>query len=141
MKILFFSLSILILLALSSCKKYEDGPVFSLASKKSRLVNVWKLDKVIHNGVEQALTADDKDDKYEFTKDGKYKVTVINGSFSYTIEGTWEFDNNKEHIITSFTYNNITYTDTTKILRLKSKELWTEDRSGNDIFEYHYVPY
>jgi len=132
-------ISIIAILAFSSCGKYEDGPAFSLASKKSRLVNVWQLDKAFENGVEVQLSADDKDDYMEFTKDNKIKATIVSGSQSTTVEGTWEFDSKKENIITKITVMGITIEQTLKILRLKSNELWVEEKHGNDVYKYYYV--
>jgi uncharacterized protein (TIGR03066 family) len=132
-------ISIIAIFAFSSCGKYEDGPAFSLASKKSRLVNVWQLDKAFENGVEVQLSADDKDDYMEFTKDNKIKATIVSGSQSTTVEGTWEFDSKKENIITKITVMGITIEQTLKILRLKSNELWVEEKHGNDVYKYYYV--
>lgn len=136
-------ISVVAIFALSSCGKYDDGPEFSLASKKSRVVNTWKLDREFVNGNERTLTADDKDDYTEFTKDGKVKVTWVSGSQSTTIEGTWEFDSSKEHLVVkiSNTYFGQTMTTTTsyKILRLKSNEMWLEEQDGGDIHKYYFI--
>lgn len=138
-----FIISVVAIFALSSCGKYDDGPAFSLASKKSRVVNTWKLDRQFINGNEQTLTADDKDDYTEFTKDGKVKITWVVGSQSTTIEGTWEFDSSKEHLLVklSYTYFGQTTTTTTsyKILRLKSNEMWLEEQDGGDTYKYYYI--
>jgi hypothetical protein len=134
-----FIISIIGLFAFAGCKKYDDGPAFSLASKKARVVNVWKLDKQFINGAEQTLTADDKDDYMEFKKDGSYSYTSVNGSISTTSTGTWAFDSKKENILVSFTYGSITSTTTSKILRLKSNELWLESKSGNDTEKDYYI--
>jgi hypothetical protein len=125
--------------ALSSCKKYEDGPTISFLSKKSRVVNVWQLDKKFENGKELTLTADDKDDYIEFTKENKVKYTVVSGSTSITVEGTWKFDSNKEYIITEFSFSGVTSIDSLRILRLKSNELWVEEKDGNDVYKYYFV--
>ncbi len=132
-------ISVIAIFAFSSCGKYEDGPAFSLASKKSRLVNVWQLDKTFHNGTEVTLTADDKDDYIEFLKDNKLKITYVSGSQSISVEGTWEFDDKKENIITKINFSGITSQDTSKVLRLKSNELWVEEKSGNDIYKDYYI--
>lgn len=134
-----FVISIIAIFAFSSCGKYEEGPAFSLASKKSRVVNVWQLDKQFVNGTEIQLTADDKDDYIEFTKDDKVKFTWVNGSQSATFEGTWEFDDTKENIITKINFGGITSQDTSKILRLKSNELWIENKYGNEITKEYYI--
>jgi len=93
-----FIISIVAVFALSSCGKYDDGPAFSLASKKSRVVNTWKIDKEFINGTEQTLTADDKDDYIEFKKDGNMTMTQVSGSVSSTTSGTWDFDSKKENL-------------------------------------------
>lgn len=125
--------------AFSSCGKYEEGPAFSLASKKSRLVNVWQLDKAFVNGQEITLTADDKDDYTEFTKDNELKVTWTSQGQTVTVEGRWEFDDKKENIITEFSIMGQTVKDTARILRLKSNELWVETKNGNDVHKEYYV--
>ncbi|NSW45655.1 MAG: hypothetical protein HPY79_07570 [Bacteroidales bacterium] len=138
-----FVIVIVAVFAFSSCGKYEEGPAFSLASKKSRVVNTWVLDKEFVNGQEVTLTADQKDDYIEFTKDDKVKITYVSGSQSTTVEGTWEFDDKKEHLIIKFSYTylgqTITETQTAKILRLKSNEMWLEEQDGNDTYKYYYV--
>lgn len=122
-----------------SCGKYEEGPKISLASKTSRLVNVWKLDAAFLNGTEQTLTADDKDDYIEYTKDGKFIFTWVVGTSSTTLEGTWEFSDDKTQIISAITYGGTTSKDTATILRLKSNELWVESVDGTETSEMHYV--
>ncbi|MCX7863119.1 MAG: hypothetical protein N2449_09020 [Bacteroidales bacterium] len=134
-----FIFTVAVAFIFSSCGKYEDGPAFSLASKKSRVVNVWQLDKSFHNGVEVQLSADDKDDYMEFTKDNKLKITWVGQGQTYTVEGTWEFDDKKENLITKITYMGVTSVDTSKILRLKSNEMWLEYKNGNDVHKDYYI--
>jgi hypothetical protein len=42
-KFYFIALAIIIATAETSCSKYEDGPLISLKSKKTRLLGVWKV--------------------------------------------------------------------------------------------------
>lgn len=138
-----FIILIVAVFALSSCGKYDDGPAFSLASKKSRVVNTWVLDKLFINGAEQTLTADDKDDYIEFKKDGSVTMTQVSGSVSTTSNGTWDFDSKKENLIITFSYTylgqTVTSTSTAKILRLKSNEMWVEETDGGDTYKYYYI--
>ena len=71
------------------------------------------------------------------------KVTEVSGSQSTTIEGTWEFDDSKEHLVTKFTYTFLGQSTTSstsyKILRLKSNEMWLEVVFGGDTYKYYYV--
>lgn len=120
---------------LGSCSKYEEGPAFSLRTKKARLAGEWKADKYIDsNGNEE--NAND-DGTIEFTKDNTF--IVKSGNFSTT--GTWEFTKDKEYLETEFTYTSggvtVTETNESKILRLKNDELWLEDEDGD---QTHYVP-
>lgn len=54
-KVLIVIVSLICLL--SSCKKYEEGPSFTLLSKKSRLANTWKIDSYFENGVDKTSDA------------------------------------------------------------------------------------
>jgi hypothetical protein len=120
---------------LSSCGKYEDGPKISLASKKARIVNTWKLDKYIENGVDQPLGGWSLE--MDIKKDGSYTSTSSFGGASFSGTGTWEFSGDKESLIT--TYAGSSTANTAQITRLKSNELWTKETNGTDIDEYHYV--
>lgn len=114
------------------CKKYEEGPAFSLASKKGRVVNVWKVEKEIYDGVEQTLDPND-DTSIEFKKDDTFTVSGTSQGVTISLSGTWKFGDKKETIITTMGSD----LDTTVIIRLKSKELWVKSTDGKS--EYHYV--
>lgn len=127
----------------SSCKKYEDGPSLSVASKKGRVANNWKMEAEYKNGVQQQLDADDLAYRIEFSKDGavteKFTDTGTGVVSSYT--GTWDFSSDKETLTTTITYGpGDIDVETYKILRLKSNELWLEqtDSNGNKT-EIHFV--
>ncbi len=120
-----FSLVIAMILALTftGCKKYENGPAFSLASKKSRVVNNWKVEKATaFDGTDE--TSYYSDMSLEFKKDNTY-LEMESGS-SYV--GTWAFDGDKEKIV--LTENGNSSSDTYIILRLKSNELWLKETSS-----------
>lgn len=136
-------ISAVLVFIFTSCGKYEDGPMFSLASKKSRVVNTWRLDREFVNGSEVSLSADDKDDYFELRKDGSATYTWVSGNSSTSFSGGWEFDDSKEHLILSITFTVLGQTTTEKttykILRLKSNEMWLEEVDGNDTYKYYYV--
>jgi hypothetical protein len=111
-----------------SCSKYDDGPFFSLRTKKGRLVGEWELDKVIQNGQTQSLDSD-YDIIWEFERDGDFEQTLEYGSYSYGYNGDWEFDNNGEELeIEINEYGTQTY----EINRLTNNELWIEINDGGD---------
>ena len=135
------SIVLAIMFIAAACGKYEEGPSFSLASKKSRIVNVWCLDALYENGVEQTLTPDDKDDYIEFKKDGSAVLTWVVGTQSVDIKGAWELSSDNSKLMVIIKDNNGNNVDTTNftILRLKSNELWMEEVDGNYKDEYHYI--
>ena len=106
---------------LSSCGKYEEGPGFSLMSKKARVTNTWKLTKVEVNGQDQtpssssySLTMNLKDDE---TLTATYTIFTI----PYNVTGTWAFSSNKANLI--LTDNTNSNTSTNEIIRLTNKEM------------------
>ena len=120
----------LVILISYSCNKYDDGPAFSLRTKKGRLVGEWKLDKVIYQGQTQPLDSD-YEIIYEFESNGDFEQTIEYGSYSYGYSGEWEFDDNGEELEIQI---NGEGTDTWEINRLTNSELWLED--GNYEYEF-----
>ncbi len=126
----------LILIAcICSCKKYDDGPVLSLRTKKSRIVGNWTLKTQEQDGLStQLLTIE----KLDINKDGTFKFTY-KSAISNQEEGNWSFTSDKENIDFKFSCCTNRY----KILRLKNKELWLENtvfftNTNSIVTEYHY---
>jgi len=117
-------------LGVSSCGKYEDGPNFSLRTKKARVVGDWNVKSVGSQvlGVQNVGTF-----QFGFTvnmtfdKNGSvvqtwnYSYGSYSSSDSYS--GDWTFSSDKEHLL--MTMDGIT--DTMEIKRLTNKELWLDD--------------
>ena len=127
----------------SSCK-YDDGPKISLATKKSRVANVWKIEKSFTNDTENPCDQACKNERDKFTiiltKDGNVMVKGLLFDQSYESFGEWQFNSDKTKIgikmkcRAEFVYY--------KILRLKSGELWTEyiDPVTKEKYETHRIP-
>jgi hypothetical protein len=126
-----------LVVAFAGCKKYEDGPAFSLASAKSRVVNEWKMEKVIENGVDvtSAYAALSPGFSIEFKKDNTYAISYF--GFTLSTAGKWDFDSNKENLL--MTPTGSTTAETNKILRLTSKEMWLEGNDSIFVVETHYA--
>lgn len=122
---------------LGSCGKYEEGPAISLLPKKTRLAGVWKVEKYVDANGTESTPASGDESTWEFVKDGNFIAIAAGGGFSQTTEGTWEFSEDKESILITFSVGGFSVTDSTKILRLKNKELWLTDSEGN---ETHLIP-
>ncbi len=115
-KLVYLSIGIFLL---ASCGKYEEGPGFSLLSKKNRVTNTWKLTKVEVNGQDQtpsassySLTMTLKDDE---TLTANYTIFTL----PYSSTGTWAFNSDKSSLI--LTDNSGTSTNT--IVRLTQSEM------------------
>ena len=124
----------LVMMISYSCSKYDDGPFFSLRTKKGRLVGEWELDKVIQNGQTQSLDSD-YDIIWEFERDGDFEQTLEYGSYSYGYNGDWEFDDNGEELEIQINGDG---TQTFEINRLTNNELWLEINDGGDKTEYEF---
>ena len=127
-------LLVILLFMFIGCSKYEDGPAFSLLTKKARITNTWKIEKYVYdNGTS---TTDVDEGKMTLNKDMSANVSFGTGGIS--LAGTWEFINDKEGIRITFTIFNSTSTKDYTILRLKSKELWVYD--ADESVEVHLIP-
>lgn len=137
LKLFSFALLAVVVVLGTSCGKYEEGPGFSLMTKKARVAGVWKLEKYVSaNGTVTNAEADDNT-TFEFTKDGSVIITSTDGGASFTINGTWEFTKDKEYIKTTLVFFGQSSIDEVKILRLTNKEFWTVDEDGD---ETHMIP-
>ncbi len=129
----------------NSCKKYEEGPSFTLLTATKRITGTWELKETQINGqvidineilsmfggmVVDSTSGYDlsgvtvKGLKMKFEKDGtgSFVVLISMGPISYdhveTI--TWVFDDKKDNINITFMGDNMSF----EILRLTNKELW-----------------
>ena len=125
-----------IMFTATSCGKYEDGPNFSLKTKKARITNKWRPVNVYFNGNEQTII-DDGDIFIEISKNSDYRTFYENRYFTLDFSGTWEFFDSKKKIILTLD----TSADTLTILRLTKDEFWVlNPKTGGD-WETHYEAY
>jgi hypothetical protein len=128
-----FALTIVMaaLFVFNSCGKYEEGPSFSLLTKKARITGIWKFDKMYENGVEITLSDDMKNTTIELMKDGTGKYTVVFGGLEMNVDVEWEFSDDKMQLKQRMK----DFMDPTQwgeweesdILRLTNKECWMQD--------------
>lgn len=134
---------LVVVLFLGSCGKYEDGPAFSLLTKKARLTGEWKVEKVFKNDVEEELDSLSQNTSILYESDGTGKITFTQGSVSLAIDFEWQFGDGKETISMRTKKLDGTWDDwdETRILRLTNKEFWFEETSttSTDIYETHFA--
>ncbi len=133
------------LFMLSSCGKFEEGPGFTLRSKKARLSGEWKLKEVTMNGSTSIDGVPILDGTYQmifdFKKDGKFTFsesnTDVNQTYSYTDSGTWEWK--EDSLVTkSLGDDNIEDTEALHVLRLTNSEFWIDDTDGTEKWVYKF---
>jgi len=98
-----YNLLILSVLLLFACGKYEEGPNFSLRTKKARLTQEWTVSATYQNGTlvpngTNTLT-------FEFNKDASFlfkATSLIDGQVQTTNRGDWEFIDKKEVLRLNF---------------------------------------
>lgn len=118
----------LITLIISSCRKYSDGPAFSLLTKKARLCNDWVLLTQLRN--DEDVTDETTTVKMAIDKDGTYSISStydalgqLQGNYS---NGKWAFGDSKDIL---YLYENVNnqYDDepsrTFKIKELRNKQI------------------
>lgn len=126
------------LLFLASCGKYEDGPDFTLRSKKARIAGSWTLDKFIEDGVDltSQVTAAELSLSCKYEKDGSYsEVRSVSGQVASTKSGTWKLSLNKENLVVTYSSGTVV---AYKILRLTNSELWLQETYGGNVTESHF---
>jgi len=121
---------VIISLSFTGCY-YEDGPVISLRTPESRLVNKWKFQKVTINGLDR--TSDYSHGYVEFSKDNS-STFYIDTAFQYN--ASWEFSDDYKTLSLDCIFIDSLGTDSTwsndyYILKLRDKEMWMESEDGN----------
>ena len=148
------------ILNFESCKKYEDGPLFSLRSKKARLTGEWELVKINGQNPNEYLSNNggysyynsnrvitnfssewDFEDDNDFSRNTSYtETTSYTNWYGYTQTnvndynnsetGDWDWEDNKEDI--EIRANGVI--SEYEILKLTNKELKLE--YGGTEFEF-----
>jgi hypothetical protein len=121
-----------ICIVLAGCKKYPEGPGFSISSAKSRIAQEWAIVLALLNGSDVTLAFNDV--FFDIEKDGDYTRKT---PFGNTL-GTWSFNDDKTQII--FLEAATSQKDTMQIIRLTKKEFKAEHHAGSDTFEYTMNP-
>lgn len=128
---------VVILLSVTGCQKYPEGPLVSIRTKTERVANQWKVGQALDNGSD--VTSNYNMFELRLTKKGgatlSLKYTALGSTLEYTTEGQWSFVNNKEDI--SFDYDNNDADAVYRILKLEEEEMWL--KQDNTSVELHLV--
>ena len=139
--ILLFAFAVLV--TVSSCRKYEEGPNISLRTKKARITNNWRYESAQVDGVEVSSDPYFAKQKHYFYRDGKYIQTIIDPitQEARNLQGNWVlYDNDKKIAVTvKIPPANKDSTNNYSILKLFEKQMWL--RTTDNSREYHFAPF
>jgi hypothetical protein len=125
---------------LTSCSKYEEGPSFTLSSKKSRVVGHWTLSSRTSSGVSTLVPG--YSEVLHIEKDGSFKDTayISYQGFNYSapIDGTWAFSDDKLQLLlnsnTAVSSSNFSSGENAlEIIKLSKNELKLQRTSGSSV--------
>ncbi len=120
---------------LDSCKKYEEGPAFSLRTKKARLTGDWKIASVTNDG-NDITSSFNSNFEWDIEGDGAYTVKAAgSGTNTANLSGKWKFGEDKDDVYFTdgTTGSEVSY----RITRLKNTELWMKNTASNGSVTYY----
>lgn len=139
-------LSLILLLVVPGCTKYEFGPGFSLRTKKGRISNFWVIEEAYLNGELDTAKVLPRF-SVEINRDETFiyydSLTNVQGGDSVAvITGTWGFIEDAEQVVlVGDLPATVQEVYLWEILRLAGDEFWFEERDQNlDVYEYHMIP-
>lgn len=133
-----FVLLCLITFAFGGCKKFEEGPQFSLKSRTARVANEWEVESYLDKGNNK--TALFSSSTIELTKSEAVTITTPNGTYT----GTWEFDDEDDdddkddddvEIEIKLSSKDVLASEFEgdwTVIRLKDNEMWLRDDDDNE---------
>ncbi|MEL6672569.1 MAG: hypothetical protein AAFR61_10270 [Bacteroidota bacterium] len=128
-------------LSTTSCRKYEDGPTFSLRSKTARVVNDWKAFLVARNNIEETELYNVYDMAFNENGTMSWTIQLAADSVTATVNADWELASVKEQIKLTFK-DTPTAGETTllymDILRLMEDEIWLRFLSDGDYYDVRF---
>jgi hypothetical protein len=132
-RILLFSFIVTLLF---SCKKYEQGPYFSIQTKKARIANEWVAGQAFSAegfNIIDSLTGY----TFDFERDGKAQVIFPSGTDMDTVEGDWYFVDDRDLFAWELSGPGEKFYfqlgDTFDIYRLTGSEFWLIDQENSRI--------
>ena len=117
----------------SACSKYEEGKP-SMASKKSRLVNNWKVQQLTANGND--ITSWNLVEEVIITKNNTITVSGTPFGVPTTTNGAWAFNSDKTHVLVT---NNDGSLDDYEIVMLQKDESKFRLIDNGTTYLYHLV--
>ncbi|MCX7954036.1 MAG: hypothetical protein N3A01_02470 [Bacteroidales bacterium] len=112
---------------LSSCTKYDNGPLITFRSKTKRLCHTWVYESIVNTSLGITITSNLPNIEMTFEKNGKYFE-------SNNVTGEWKFKGEVDLEIKKFFPNDSIVIEVFEISRLSNTELWL--RKNNEIHHF-----
>lgn len=129
--------SLVLIILFVSCHKYENGPSFTLLTKKSRVVREWKISETRLNDEPISFNANLYNNSYSFEKNYDYIISgEANQNQPSEQKGSWEFTLDKSQLVIHLDGNS----DTFQISKLKNNSMWLTREFQDGTLLYKYVP-
>ena len=129
-------IAILFVSGLYGCNKYQEGPKFSLLTRKSRMVNHWQLKLAKANG--ESWTPFFPLKEIELFDDNNQTSTFSTLNVETELEGQWEFVNQKEELKLIYANGE---SQSYRITKLKKDELNIYYNSNDTLYKLEYETY
>ncbi|WP_107038560.1 hypothetical protein [Brumimicrobium mesophilum] len=114
---------------LGGCGKYEQGPAFSLLTKKARITGLWVAESLTTPSGD--VTFYDEKHTLKINKDDSFlRQNLVTDELE---EGTWTFTSEKESIILTYKKSGNPYVEELEIVKLKNNEFWVRNSGGDQI--------
>ena len=142
-KIVFFTL---ILVGLSSCKRFDEGG-FVNSADKNLTRQTWVLDMYLRNGNDETSQLLISGFEETFNEDGTLLRSYVFDGNQMDQTGSWTLKSDTKQIkIDGVSSLQLTAQSSTvsssdiEVLKLKKKEFWYFFENGSDRHEFHFVP-
>ncbi len=150
------AVALIIILAFSSCKKYECNPlIFPVRTKKARVVNSWNYELVLRNGLDVTTgnvtantgesTIDYSLSRIGFDDQDRFSTWIYFNDLDTLkqYDGSWEFQDKREKVVLKFDepYPPVGQVQEWNLIRLQENRLWwTEVIDDINNLEYRLTP-
>ncbi len=135
-KLLIFSTLTLLVISFTACSPYPENPLVSLASKKARVANSWKVVYATNDDGDDVTDSRDED-RYIFSKEGAAEARTQLAGATLVLLGEWEFEEDNEAFKITLEYTllgaTIRDTDQFDILKLTKDEFWLQSQEDPDV--------
>ncbi len=122
---------LLITVSISSCQKYEEGPIISFRTKNQRLSNIWKVENYKIDNKDYTSLIASYTETYSNQNAYNYSWGILNG------KGSWAFQNNDKEI--KLTGNDEQSNRTLTILKLEENSFWYTYKIDDELHELHLI--